>query len=98
ECVMPIENTYPGTARNETSNAGSSAGTLLEKGRNAAADKIAAAAWSIEGHAEQLPGGARVASFAHNAADSLTCTADYIREHDAKAMLEDATQIVKNNP
>jgi hypothetical protein len=91
---MPIQSEYAGTA----SSLGNSGGRLLERGRNVVADKIAAAAWSLEGRAEQLPGGERVARFAHGAADSLTCAADYIREHDANGMLEDVKLIVKNNP
>jgi hypothetical protein len=89
---MPIENQYAGTASNASNS------SLLQNSRIVAADSIAAAAYKLEGRAEQLPGGERVASLAHSAADSLTSAADYIREHDASAMMEDAKAIVRNNP
>ena len=95
---MTIESEYFSPSTDAASNVGNTAGTLLTKGREVAAESIAAAAWSLEGRADRLPGGKRVANFAHSTADALTCTADYIREHDANAMLEDATTIVKNNP
>lgn len=86
-----------------SSSQGSSAvGENAEEGpgnsRRAAADRIADVAWKLEGHAEELPGGERVAHFAHVAADKLTGASDYLREHDLNAMLEDARTIVKNNP
>lgn len=69
-----------------------------ESGRNATADRIASVAWSLEGHAEALPGGERVASMAHRAADALTVTSDYVREHDLSAMVQDAKAVVKRHP
>jgi hypothetical protein len=77
---------------------GTAAGEQLDKGRSAAAGGIASAAQSLHGHAEELPGGQRVAGFAHSAADKLNLTADYIRGHDMGAMLEDVKTLVKKNP
>ena len=74
------------------------AGEQLDKGRSAAAGGIASAAASLHGHAEELPGGQRVAGFAHSAADKLNLTADYIRGHDMSAMMEDVKALVKKNP
>ena len=92
------DSNYAGTSPYAATNASKGANTLQHNSRSVAADHIAAAAFRLEGRAEQLPGGERVANFAHGAADTLTSAADYIREHDANAMLEDAKLIVKNNP
>lgn len=77
---------------------GAAAGEQLDNGRTAAASGIDQAAASLHGHAQDLPGGERVAGFAHNAANKLSSTADYIREHDLSAMVEDMKALVKKNP
>ena len=43
-------------------------------------------------------GGPKVQQFAHAAAERLSTTADYMRSHDAKRMLADVGNVVKNNP
>ena len=77
---------------------GHSAAAQIDSSRGAAAGGIASAAASLHGHADQLPGGERVASIAHSAADRLSSTADYIRGHDMDAMVNDIKALVKNNP
>jgi len=84
--------------KSTTQDLGMAAGEQLDKGRSAAAGGIASAAASLHGHAEELPGGQRVAGFAHSAADKLNLTADYIRGHDMSAMMEDVKALVKKNP
>ena len=64
----------------------------VDSKRGAAASGIDSAAAGLKG------GGERVASFAHGAADKLSTTADYIREHDMNAMVADVKTLVKNNP
>jgi ElaB/YqjD/DUF883 family membrane-anchored ribosome-binding protein len=39
-----------------------------------------------------------VQQFARAAAERLSTTADYVRNHDAKRMLADVEGVVKNNP
>jgi ElaB/YqjD/DUF883 family membrane-anchored ribosome-binding protein len=39
-----------------------------------------------------------VKEFAHAAADRLTTTADYVRQHDVSRMMSDVETVVKNNP
>jgi ElaB/YqjD/DUF883 family membrane-anchored ribosome-binding protein len=56
------------------------------------------AASALDEQAESLPGGARVSSAAHSAADALATSADYIREHDLSDMMEDLRDVVRNNP
>src|ERR1700733_7398888 len=101
---MPSNN-YSGTFGDDASEFNSAAADLgqkisekIDKGRSAAASGIDSAAESLHVHANDLPGGERVASLAHGAADRLSSTADYIRGHDLSAMFEDAKTLVKKNP
>lgn len=84
--------------KNKATELGNAAAEQFDSGRSAAAGGIASAAASLHDHAEDLPGGERVASVAHSAADKLSSTADYIRNHDMDAMVEDVKSLVKNNP
>jgi hypothetical protein len=100
---MPADN-YSGTAtdasefKSAAADLGQKAGAKIDNGRSAAAGGIASAAESLHVHANDLPGGARVANLAHGAADKLASTADYIREHNLSAMFEDAKTLVRKNP
>lgn len=41
---------------------------------------------------------AAASGVAHTAADALSSTADYVREHDVKSMLSDLLKLARNNP
>ena len=84
--------------KTKASEMGHSVATQIDNSRGAAAGGIASAAASLHDHAEDLPGGQRVASLAHSAADKMSSTADYIRGHDMDAMVKDIKVLVKNNP
>lgn len=43
-------------------------------------------------------GGEKVAQLAHGAADSLQASADFVRDHDLKAMVGSVEQYVRSNP
>ena len=77
---------------------GRSVSDTIDGSRKTAAGGLASAATNLHEHAEQLPGGAGVATFAHKAADKLTSTANYIRDHDLDAVVKDVKTLVKNNP
>jgi len=47
---------------------------------------------------ENLPGGEKVARAAHSTAEAMKKAADYVRDEDLEAMLEDAQQLVKRHP
>jgi ElaB/YqjD/DUF883 family membrane-anchored ribosome-binding protein len=70
----------------------------VDEGRSIAADRLEAAASSVHERAAELPGGEGVREFAHATADRLSTTADYIRDHDTKRMIEEVEVAVKNNP
>ncbi len=70
----------------------------IDDNRASAASGLESAANALHDKAESLPGGEKVTSLAHSAADKLTSTAEYVREHDVKSMMADVEQLVKNNP
>ena len=82
----------------KASGLGQAAADKLNENRGAAAGGLDSAASALHGKADSLPGGETVANAAHTAADALGSTADYIRENDLKAMMEDVQKLVKNNP
>jgi len=84
--------------REKVSEFGRSAADKIDANREAAASKLDTAASTLHEKAESLPGGDTVANLAHSTADTLTSTADYIREHDVQGMMADARRFVKNNP
>jgi hydroxypyruvate isomerase len=56
------------------------------------------AASSLHARADNLPGGEKVARAAHTTADAMEKAADYVRDEDMEAMLEDVQQMVKRHP
>lgn len=77
---------------------GRSAVDKIDENRGSAASGLESAASTLHQKAENLPGGEKIASLAHSTADKLSTTADYVRQHDVKAMMSDVEQLVKKNP
>ncbi len=84
--------------KDKVSDLGHTAVDKMDQNRSAAAGGLQSAASALHKNAESLPGGEKVASLAHSAADNLTSTAEYVREHDVKSMMADVEQLVKKNP
>jgi hypothetical protein len=82
----------------KASDLGHSVSESIEGSRKTAAGGLESAASSLHQRADQLPGGQGVASFAHKAADKLTTTANYIRDHDVDAVVEDVKALLKAHP
>ena len=70
----------------------------VDQNRTAAASGLEKAASAIHDTAGSLPGGDKVAGLAHAAADTLSSTAGYVREHDVNSMMGDVETLVKKNP
>jgi len=70
----------------------------VDANRQTAAQGLEQAASTIRDKAQSLPGGETVSDLAHSAADKLTATAGYVREHDVNTMMADVETLVKNNP
>jgi len=67
-------------------------------GRETIARGIDSAASSLHSRADNLPGGEKVARAAHTTADAMEKAADYVRDEDLDAMVEDVQQLVKRHP
>jgi ElaB/YqjD/DUF883 family membrane-anchored ribosome-binding protein len=82
----------------KVSDVAKSAADTIDARRSTAADGLQTAASTLHDKADNLPGGETVKEFAHAAADRLTTTADYVRQHDVNRMMSDVETLVKNNP
>jgi len=93
------------TPTGQSSDGGSQAARIAQKAaaavdqkRDAVARGIDSAASSLHARADSLPGGDKVASAAHTAAEAMEKTAEYVRDQDVQGMLSDAQEVVKRNP
>lgn len=80
-----------------------SAVTAIDDKRSVAAGTIASAAERLHHGGDKLTemantSSAKAAGVAHSAADSLQRGADYIRDHDLKAMVDSVERYVRGNP
>jgi len=84
--------------KDSVSELGKTAVDKIDENRGAAANGLESAASSLHQGAERLPGGEKVTSFAHSAADKLSSTADYVKGHDVNAMVADVEKFAKDHP
>ena len=84
--------------KDKVSDLGRTAANRIDENRDAAASGLDKAASTLHENAESLPGGEKVSSLAHAAAEKLSSTAGYVREHDVNRMMADVETLVKNNP
>ena len=84
--------------KEKASDLGRAAADTIDENRDAAAGGLDKAASTLHDTADRLPGGEKVSHLAHAAADTLSSTADYVREHDVNRMMADVETLVKNNP
>ena len=84
--------------KDKVSDLGRRAADTIDENRDAAASGLDKAASALHENAESLPGGEKVSSLAHATAETLSSTADYVREHDVNRMMADVETLVKNNP
>ncbi len=84
--------------KNKVTEFGTAAADKIDQNRVAAASGLEDAADTLHQRADQLPGGEKVTNLAHSAADKLSATADYVREHDVNSMMNVVKDLVKKNP
>ena len=84
--------------KDKVSNLARTGADKLDENRDAAASGLEKASAAVHEKAESLPGGQKVSSVAHAAADKLNSTAEYVRQHDVNSMMADVERLVKNNP
>ena len=85
-------------AKSKLSDFARTTAAAVDDNRSVAADGLDTAASSLHAKAEALPGGEAVTGFAHAAADRLSTTADYVRDHDVNRMMTDVKTLVTRNP
>jgi len=86
------------TAKNAVSEFGRTAVNTADENRATAARKLDTVASTIREKADSLGVGETVGAYARSAADSLSSTADYVRENNVSRMMADLERVVKNNP
>jgi ElaB/YqjD/DUF883 family membrane-anchored ribosome-binding protein len=84
--------------KDKISDLGRTAVDKIDEHRGAAAGGLDKAASALHEDAASLPGGETVSNLAHTAADKLSATAGYVREHDVNRMMADVETLVKNSP
>jgi ElaB/YqjD/DUF883 family membrane-anchored ribosome-binding protein len=85
-------------AKNKISGVGRAATDMIDDNRDNLAGGLETAASTLHEKAGGLPGGETISAIAHSAADKLTTTADYVRQHDVNSMMTDVQEMVKKNP
>lgn len=84
--------------KDRVSEFGRKAVDTIDQNLTSAAGGLEKAAETLHGRAENLPGVDTVSGLAHSAADKLSATAGYVREHDVQRMMMDVKTLVRNNP
>lgn len=87
-----------GETKQQVADAGRKTVDKIDEQRQAAASGLESAASTLHESAEKLPGGEKVSQAAHATADKVQQTADYVREHDVNAMVQDVQHLVKRHP
>jgi ElaB/YqjD/DUF883 family membrane-anchored ribosome-binding protein len=85
-------------AKDKMAELGRTTADKIDQNRDSAASSLETAAATIHQKADNLPGGEKVTNLAHTAADKLSSTAEYVRQHDVNGMMADVERVVKNNP
>lgn len=68
-------------AKNKAAEVGRNVQSTVDESRGPAAEKLENAAAALHQRAGDLPGGETASRVAHNAADKMQATAEYVREH-----------------
>lgn len=90
-------------AEDRVKEAGHDAMKAFDGKRSSAADSLAGVATNLHSGADKAAelgqkSGEKVSNFAHGAADKLQASADYVREHDFKDMMQSVEGFVRRNP
>lgn len=84
--------------KSKASDLGRKAADVIDENIESAAGGLDKAAATLHGRADKLPGVEKMTSLAHSAADKLSATAEYVREHDVDRIMADVKSVVKKNP
>lgn len=84
--------------KEKVSELGRKAADAIDQNLGSAATGLDKAAATLHEKAENLPGVDTISGLTHSAADKLSATAGYVREHDVDRMMADVKTLVRNNP
>ncbi len=70
----------------------------MDSQRTSAASGLKSAAAGLHAKADELPGGRALSDFAHQAADRMDATGEYLRAHDVRDIAGDVEGFVKTHP
>ncbi len=84
--------------KDKVSEFGRKAADTIDQGLGSAASGLDKAAATLHEKAENLPGVDTISGLTHSAADKLSATAGFVREHDVETMMSDVRRMVRNNP
>jgi hypothetical protein len=87
-----------GASTSKVAELGQRAAAAIDSKRESLASGMESAASKLRDQADRLPGGERLADPARRAAGAMESTADYLRDRDARGMVEDAGAIVARHP
>jgi ElaB/YqjD/DUF883 family membrane-anchored ribosome-binding protein len=82
--------------KDKVADLGRKAGEKLDQGRVRAADTVDRTAATLRDRADQLA--STTSNAVHNVTDKLQSAADYIRDNDARAMMEDVADFMRRYP
>lgn len=82
--------------RDKVADLGRKAEEKIDQGRVRAADTVDSAAVKLRDRADQFA--STTSHAAHNVTDKLQSAADYIRDNDARAMMEDVADFMRRYP
>ena len=82
--------------KDKVADLGRKAGEKLDQGRVRAADTVDSTAATLRDRADQLA--STTSNAVHNVTDKLQSAADYIRDNDARAMMEDVADFMRRYP
>lgn len=85
-------------AQRQAAEAGRKTLGQIDQQQQTAASGPEAAASTLHQSAERLRGGEKVSKAAHATADKVRQTADFVREHDVNAMVQNVQDLVKRHP
>ena len=85
--------------REKRSEIGRRAADAIDSRRDSMAKGLESVAEGIHERTDKLAeGGSKVSRAAHTAADKIGSAADYVRDHDTKAMISDLESLVRTHP
>jgi len=82
--------------KDKVADLGRKAGEKIDQGRVRAADTVDSTAATLRDRGDQLA--SSTSNAVHNVTDKLQSAADYIRENDARAMMEDVADFMRRYP